>query len=323
MIKLQRLIKKTDGYSVIQKEKRAGALSHAYLVLCKDGDNLTDYLKILASGIVCKSDDACFTCRDCKLICGGIHTDVLVYPKEDESVKVEDIEDLIEQSYLKPLELDKKIFIITHAEKMNAQAQNKLLKTLEEPPKNVIIILGATSEYGLLSTILSRVKKLYIREFNEEELKEYFDYDESAKIAISMSDGTVGDVKRLLSDESFSEMQELCLDVIENMKSSRDVLEYSSKITATKSDFSLLLSMLELYFRDMLMAETGATKLAKNSVVLDRLKMAEGYSKGALIGIIECINECRKRAKFNANQNMLTEWALFRILEEKYKWQKL
>jgi DNA polymerase-3 subunit delta' len=71
----------------------------------------------------------------------------------------EEVNELIEESYLKPIEGDKKIFIVNRAESINHVAQNKLLKTLEEPPKGVHIIMGATNEHALLPTIKSRVKK--------------------------------------------------------------------------------------------------------------------------------------------------------------------
>lgn len=322
-MELLSLLKKTDAYSVIKKEKSAGALSHAYLILCKDGDFLTEYLKLLASLIVCGEEEPCLKCRDCKLITSNVHTDVLLYPKVEESViKVEDVEDLIEQSFVKPLEIDKKIFIITHAEKMNVQAQNKLLKTLEEPPKNVVILIGATGEYGLLPTVLSRVKRLSVRDFNEKELLEYF-HSENAEFAVSMCDGTVGDAKRLMGDEKFLQVQEFCLSVISEMKSSREVLEYSTRMVELKSDFSLVLSVLEMFFRDLLVLIEGKSELVKNKVYLDRLAGITGYKRGAVIEILEMINNARARMKFNANQTMLSEYVLFQILEEKYKWQKL
>ena len=316
------LLKKTEAYSVIKKEKEVGALSHAYLTVCKDKDSLTEYLKLLAEVIVCKELEPCLTCRDCSLISSNIHTDVVLYPKEGDAVKVDDIEDLIEQSYIKPLELDKKVFIITHAEKMNPQSQNKLLKTLEEPPKNVIILIGATSEYGLLPTVLSRVKRLSIRDFSESELLEYFN-DESVQFAVSMCDGTVGDAKRLIEDEKFVEIQKALLSVILDMKSSKEVLDYSIKITELKSDFSLILSVLEMLFRDLLMVIENKPELVKNRQYLERLKQSASYKRGAVIKILEDINGARARMKFNANQTMVQEWLLFQILEEKYKWQKL
>lgn len=316
------LLKKTEAYSVIKKEKESGALSHAYLAVCKDGEFLTEYLKLLASLIVCKENEPCKTCRNCSLISSNIHTDVLVYPKEGDSVKVEDIEDLIEQSYIKPLEIEKKVFIITHAEKMNAQSQNKLLKTLEEPPKNVVILMGATSEYGLLPTVLSRLKRLSIRDFSEGELLEYFN-SPNARFAVSMCDGTVGDAKRLMQDEGFLAVQEFALSVMLEMKSSKEVLDYSTRITDLKKDFSLILSVLEILYRDLLMVVLGRKEFVKNKQYLERLSKAEGYKEGAVIGILEMINGARARMKFNANQTMLQEWVLFQILEEKYKWQKL
>lgn len=326
MNRLSLLLKGTEAFEMLRREKSSGTVSHAYLIVCADGEYLTEYLKEFAKLIACEEGLPCGRCRNCRLIEDNAHSDVLIYPKTD-AVKTEDIADLIEQSYVKPIETNKKIFLLSHAETMNLSAQNKLLKTLEEPPKNVYVILGATSEYGLLPTVLSRVKKLEIKAFEEEKLL-FFLQDECPdedrlKEAAYCADGTISGVKKLYDDKKFGEIKELCLRLVTDMKSSKQVLRFAEETLAYKDELESVVSVLEKTFSDLLKITAGKEELIKDKKDLDRLKAAEGYRTGSIVHALELIAEARKKIKFNANAQMLVEWLLFGILEGKHKWQKL
>jgi DNA polymerase-3 subunit delta' len=321
------LIKETGAYRTLYGDKKRNTLSHAYLFISPDAEYLKEYLKIFAKLICCQSENPCFACRTCKLIDQERFADVLIYPKNSSSVLSEDVNSLIEESYLKPIENDKKVFILSNAETMNTQAQNKLLKTLEEPPKNVHILIGATSEFPLLPTVKSRVKKLEIPAFSKEQLfnaliEECPDKDKLLS-AISCGDGTLGKAKALYSDENLSTAIDLAIDMIVNMQSSAQVLEYSVKISTLKTDLTEFLSVLELLLRDLLVYRQGKEGLALNKKALEQTKNAKGYNTGAIVNALEKITESKKRKKFNQSGAMLIEWLLFQVLEGKYKWQKL
>ncbi len=327
MLNLFELIKETTAYRTVKGDKENNKLSHAYLILSNDGENLTEILKIFSQLVLCKEGEPCGKCRVCSLIETNALSDVLIYPKNKDAIMSEDVNELIEESYVKPLESDKKIFLLSHAELMNVQAQNKLLKTLEEPPENVHIFLGATNEFSLLPTVKSRVKKLQIPPFSStklfEALKDELTDTERLKEAIACGDGTVGQAKLNYLDEKLKDVSSLIEDIIVNMKSSSDVLEYSTKISLSKCDLDLFLSVLELKLRDMLVKEKEKEELIFNKSALDRVSGANNFSVGALIFALESVNEAVMRKKFNVNVTMLTEWLLLKILEGKYKWQKL
>lgn len=324
---LTSLLKTTNAYRTVKGDKENGRLSHAYLILTQDGDKLDQYLKIFAKMLVCEKGYPCGQCRTCNLIEANGFTDLLFFPKNAQSVATDDVNSLIEESYLKPIEGDKKIFLISHAETMTAPAQNKLLKTLEEPPKGVHIILGATSEHPLLSTIKSRVKKLEIPLFDKDALylamKEDFPDSEKLLCAIACGDGTVGKAERNYFDEGLKKITDVAVDTLVNMKSSKDVLEYSTKISALKVDVSEFLSVLELLLRDMLAVVEKKDELLFNRALAEQLIKAEKFSRGAVIHALEAVNGAFRRKKANATPTMLIEWLLFQILEGKFKWQKL
>lgn len=327
MINLIDLIKDTTAFNTVKGDVESNKLSHAYLILTADGENLTEYLKIFASLAVCKESFPCGKCRACTLIQKDAFSDVIVYPKNGDSIVSEEVNQLIEESFVKPLESDKKIFILSHAESMTVQAQNKLLKTLEEPPQNVHIFIGATSEFPILPTVKSRVKKLEIPAFTHQKLfsvlKEEFTDTERLKEAIFCGDGTLGQAVLNYSDEKLKEVSALIEEIIVDMKSSSDVLRFSTKITASKCDVDTFLSVFELKLRDMLVKAQGEEGLVGNLIALNRVKNAENFSSGAIIFALESIGEAHRRRKFNVNATMLLEWLLLKILEGKYKWQKL
>ena len=327
MTDLFSLVKDTGAYKTVAGDKENGRLSHAYLLLSADKENLKEYLKIFAQTIACGEKERCGKCRSCRLIEQQSYPDAFFYPAaEGSAILTEDINDVIEKTYLKPVESDKKIFVLSGGETMNASAQNKLLKTLEEPPRGVHILIGSLSEFPLLPTVKSRMKKLEIPAFPAEKLfaalKEDCPDEEKLKRAIACGDGTAGTAKALYGDENLAAVSLLAEDTLVNMKSSKDVLKYSVKISEKCPDVDGFLSVTELYLRDLLVYFEGKKELALNPETLERTVNA-GFNSASCAYALEKITEARKRKKFNGGGAMLTEWLLFSVLEGKHKWQKL
>ena len=319
------LIKNTGAYKAVEKDIKANKLSHAYLIVSSEKVFLTEYLKIFSKLILCENK-GCNKCRTCKLVDQLTFSDLKYYPKNNEKVLSEDIVDLIEESYYKPTESNIKLFIIDKAETMTAQAQNKLLKTLEEPPNNVCILIGANGDFNLLPTVKSRVKKLEISTFSNEQifsaLKEGKD-EEKLKLAISCGDGTLGKASLLYDDENLKRITDYVIDTIVNMNSSKDVLDFSVKASGLKCEVDQLLSVFELAFRDLLFILENKEQEIFDKERIALLKEAKGFNSGAVVHILEKIVEGYKRHKFNANSTMLIEWFLFSVLEGKHIWRKL
>ena len=100
------LIEKTPAYKIMKREKESNRLSHAYLIISHDGENLKEYLKIFGKLIACENGEACGICRPCRLIAEEKSVDTLFYPKEKDSVVTEDIVSLTEECYIKPVDSD-------------------------------------------------------------------------------------------------------------------------------------------------------------------------------------------------------------------------
>lgn len=321
------LVKSTAAYRIAARDKEAGRLSHAYLVLCQDGLYLRRYLNLFAKLILCEAREFCGACRICSLVGREKYPDMTVFPAaEGDKIRTEDIDFLVEDSYVKPYEGNRKLYVLAGAENMTPAAQNKLLKTLEEPPANVHILMGATSEYGLLPTVLSRVRRLEIHPFPDRVLLSAMEGEfpdrERLNAAVWNGDGTLGRAETLYGDKKLSEVTDLAVRVVTEMDSSADVLDFSGEIA--KESLPDFLSVLQLLYRDLIAAAEGKEDLVQNRAAFARTRSALArYPKGALYRASEAITEAFCRKAFNATDGMLAEWLLFQILEGKYKWQKL
>lgn len=308
----EKVIRNTNAYKIIYGEKKRGELSHAYLIVCPDGVMLKTYMKLFASLIMCENDGACGECRPCRLIDKEAYADCDFYPKDGDKIKTADIDDLVSKTIIRPIESDIRMFALVGAENMTAEAQNKILKTLEEPPRNVCILIGATSDNALLPTVKSRVKRLDVPPFSDGEIRRALgdEYPDKAKLesAIALGGGKIGSVIKAYTDGNAEKMQTFCREVLFSMRSSKDVAKYSSKIN--KDNIKDFISILK-------------SEVA-NLLVKDNRKAEDyGYVTGALIAISDMLSEKERALYYNANAVMVADSVLLAILGEKYKWQKL
>lgn len=308
----EKVIRNTNAYKIIYGEKKRGELSHAYLIVCPDGVMLKTYMKLFASLIMCENDGACGECRPCRLIDKEAYADCDFYPKDGDKIKTADIDDLVSKTIIRPIESDIRMFVLVGAENMTAEAQNKILKTLEEPPRNVCILIGATSDNALLPTVKSRVKRLDVPPFSDGEIRRALgdEYPDKAKLesAIALGGGKIGSVIKAYTDGNAEKMQTFCREVLFSMRSSKDVAKYSSKIN--KDNIKDFISILK-------------SEVA-NLLVKDNRKAEDyGYVTGALIAISDMLSEKARALYYNANAVMVADSVLLAILGEKYKWQKL
>lgn len=323
------LIKKTPAYRALIRDKAKGTLSHAYLFVSQDVSLFREYAKIFAAAIVCgDSEEFCGSCRRCRLIFSENYADADFYPADGaKNIVVSDIDSLTEKSYVRPIEGKKRIFCICGAQNMNEQAQNKLLKTLEEPPENVHIILLSSGEYALLPTVLSRVKKLDIPLFETSEIAEALkgEFDDADKLyaAAASSGGLLGKTVQLMQDENFLDMVGLSLNILVNMQKSGDVLHYTNLILKYKDDLNGFLNVFQIIARDVLMFKTGRKELVLNKDKVPYIaRAAMSFPLPALIEAVERITSAMEALKVNTNVNMTVDALLFDILEGKYRWRK-
>ncbi|MBE7079935.1 MAG: hypothetical protein E7371_01705 [Clostridiales bacterium] len=308
------LIKNTQAYRLLQRECAGGTNSHAYLLLFDDGRNLRYTLKEFAKVLFgCEdaddwSEDVNAKKRISKLIDEDSFSDCLIYPAEGKKLAVEDAEKIREESLLSPIEGDKKIFIIGDFAEANVQTQNKLLKLLEEPPKGIVFLLGATTVFPVLPTVLSRTKKMEILPFDIGEVTNalgriYQDKYDAATLEIcaAASGGVLGEAQNILEGGYYKTLIEnaftLCL-----ADSSR--LPAAVRAVGETKHKNELLSLLRLIFRDALLVKTDKAP-CKKAVLLRSEKsrieqVAKAYTLSALLHAQEEIAKAELQVQFNA-----------------------
>ena len=150
------------------KFSAAQRLSHAYIISADDAGGMA-YARNIASAAVCsgQGERPCGVCRDCRKAMANIHPDVVTLHriiddkgKEKRNYVVDQVRDLIADTYVMPNEAQRKVYIIPQAETMNAEAQNAALKLLEEPPRGVVLLLCTSNPQMLLPTVRSRCAEI-------------------------------------------------------------------------------------------------------------------------------------------------------------------
>lgn len=162
--------KQMQGVQLLQRSLARGRLGHAYLFTGVQLDDLELLARTLAKTLNCQqpiktngaATDCCDECLSCRKIDNETHADIHWARPESKSrvVTVEQMRDLMQQIQLKPTEAEFKVAVIAGADRLNAQAANAFLKTLEEPPSNSVLILLSTEPSRILETILSRCLRL-------------------------------------------------------------------------------------------------------------------------------------------------------------------
>ncbi|MBR5478552.1 MAG: hypothetical protein IKU84_00055 [Clostridia bacterium] len=141
---------------------------HAFLISGSDEEEKRNLAKTLSGAIVCTGENSpCDTCNACKKAEAGIHPDIIWKECEGSSIKVDEIRAIRRDAYLLPNDGEKKVYVICDSDKMTQEAQDALLKILEEPPRFTTFILLCYNHNSLLTTVLSRVTHLKLMEKSE------------------------------------------------------------------------------------------------------------------------------------------------------------
>ena len=263
----------------------------------------------------------CNQCRSCKQAMNGNHPDIIYVVHEKPNViSVDNIRQQVNGDIaIKPYSGTYKIYIIDEAEKMNVQAQNALLKTLEEPPEYAVILLLATRAEAMLPTILSRCVLLNTKPVSDDLIKNYLMQkiqipDYRASICASFARGNVGRAIELASNETFDHMKLSALGILKNI-SDMEINQITSevkKITEEKFDTHDYLDLCFIWFRDVLLYKACGPH-GGNSHIIFKEELsgiaiaARRYSYDTIEHIIHSIDRARSRLSANVNFDLTME----------------
>ncbi len=305
----------------LQTAIKTGNLSHAYIINGEYGSGRQTIASALAKTIQCQSKtddtDACGVCTSCKQAESHNHPDIKYITHDKTSISVNDIrEQLNNDISIKPYSSEYKIYIIPDANKMTEQAQNALLKTIEEPPVYAIIILLTENCDSLLPTIRSRCVTLTMNPVEKDKICTYLENKfqlepEQAQIAANYCQGNIGKAIRFASSSDFIEMKNQVLKLLKNLDSMdiASIIDTIKEFSTHKNDINDYLDLMLLWYRDVLMFKVtkDANLLLYNDEYSAISEQATKRDYENIENIIAAIDKAKVRLKANVNFDVTIE----------------
>lgn len=303
-------------------------VSHAYLFTGDAGSGKRTLADAFAMNLVCErhEDDACLRCSSCKKAMDHNHPDIIYVTHEKPNlITVDEIRTQVVNTVdILPYEGGRKIYIIAEAEKMNQQAQNALLKTIEEPPSYVVMILTTSSPEALLPTIRSRCVTLSLKPVADELVEQYLQKelkvpDYEAHILAAFAQGNIGRAKAAATEEKFGDERDLVIRLVRRIPDmdSYAIYETVKKLKEKKDDIYDILDLMYLWFRDVILykATADVDHLIFQAEISTIRAEASGSSYEGLQLILDSIEKCQVRLRANVNFDLALELLLFTVKE--------
>lgn len=285
----------------INNRKLNDSFSHANLIVGNDGIGKSIIAKYISNQIIEGRDNA-------------DSIDIVKYYPSSSSFGVDDVRNIINEVNKKPYESDKKVLILYRCDKLTTQAQNALLKTIEEPPKGVYLILLSDSLEVILDTIKSRCQIYKLTPLNKEEISAYIEdkytdlTSDDKKSALAYSAGVPGKVDGFIGDENLKRLRDICIELFEDILKREQgiVLKYGDVLKNSKDNKIELLNILLSYIRDiMIFKELNNSELIVNFDKVYKIKdISRGMSYKKLESMLEYIKEARINLNSNTNYSM-------------------
>lgn len=278
--------------NILEKSIKLNKFSHSYIFWGIEGIGKKLFAKEFAKNILCLEQEENCECKSCIEFDSNNNPDFQLIEPNEGKVKIEQIREMQRKVAEKPIISNKKVYIIDNADTMTTEAQNCLLKTLEEPPEYITIILICSNEDSLLSTIKSRCTRMHFESINSEEVKQYIKQNytdqEISENIINLSQGSIGKVIKLNENKSIYENIEKILLSMQN-KDIIEIIQMSEEIYKTKEEISSILDYMNVIL----------LKLSKQNI--------------KYIRCIDIVEQTKKRLKANSNYDMCIDNLLFNM----------
>lgn len=301
-------------------------ISHAYIIDGEKGMGKKTVAKAFAMTLLCEENmtQPCMKCHSCIQTMSDNNPDIIyITPDKPTVLSIDHIrETLVSDIGLKPYSYSHKIYIIENADLMNVQAQNAILKTIEEPPEYAVIILLTVNAGNLLQTVLSRCVLLNMQPLKKEVIRDYLMtkdkvVDYQADVAVSMSGGNLGKARELAVSQEFAEMLGEVLQLLRYIKDMQayEVVAAVKRAADYKFRFTDYIDLMVLWFRDVLLykASVDVNRLIFKDEIGTIKKHAAASSYHGIEQILEAMNKAKVRLKANVNFDIAIEMMFLTI----------
>ena len=317
-----------DIINYIRNAVSEDKVSHAYILNGERGSGKKMLANLFASTLQCEKGgpDPCNECHSCKQAESGNHPDIIhVTHEKPNTISVEDVRTQVNNDIMiKPYQGPYKIYIISEADLMTPQAQNALLKTIEEPPEYAVIFLLTENDQMLLPTITSRCVMLKLRNIKDTLIKKYLmetvkvpDY--KADMCTAFAQGNMGRAIMLANSEHFNEIREEAVQLLKYIDEMdlNEVVKAIKRISAYKLEINDYLDIIMIWYRDVLIYK--ATQDVTKVVFKDQLSCIKARARKSsyegIEKILESLEKAKSRLKANVNFDLVMELLLLTIKE--------
>ena len=303
-------------------------VSHAYILNGERGSGKKMLANLFAMTLLCETGDnePCGKCHSCKQAESGNHPDIIrVTHEKPNSISVDDIRTQVNNTVdIKPYQGPYKVYIIPQADMMTPQAQNAILKTIEEPPSYAVFLLLTENAETLLPTINSRCVMLKLRNIKHTLIKKYLmenleipDY--KADMCTAFAQGNMGRAIMLANSDHFNEIREEAVQLLKHINEMElnEIVAAVKNISVYKLEITDYLDIIMIWYRDVLLYK--ATKEIDKVVFKDQLQsIKEQARKSSYEGIeliLESLEKAKARLKANVNFDLVMELLFLTIKE--------
>lgn len=322
------IIGREETVQNLRRAIRVGKVAHAYLVEGERGSGKMMLARAFAQALQCEKHDGdgCGECPSCKRALGNNHPDIIYVTHEKPGlISIDEIRtQLVSDAQIRPYYGNHKVYIVRDAQKMNEAAQNALLKTLEEPPAYVVILLLTDNPLALLETVRSRCELLYLKPIRDDLVEKYLmeqlkipDYQ--AGLCRAFAQGSLGRAIELARSEDFAKLKETALQVTAHtgdMDLGR-ISQLAKEMAPFKATVSDFFDLLTVWYRDVLCVK--ATGSANELIFRDEQgalrAAARTHAYEGIEQILRAIERARRRVDANVNYELAME-ELFMTMKE-------
>ncbi|NMB07263.1 MAG: DNA polymerase III subunit delta' [Tissierellia bacterium] len=309
----------------LQNAIENGKVSHSYLFEGEESMGKKMVALSFAKTLLCKEEklEPCNNCNSCLKFDNFNHPDLKLIEPEKDLIKKEEIDKVIKNINIAPLESNRRIIIINDSDKIGMEGQNTLLKTLEEPPSYINIILITSNSNKIIPTILSRCERIKFYPVESEKIENllisrYNKTRDEAKFIVHFTKGSVGQAIELSQSQDFFNKRDETLEIIHNIVKGDKYKAFDSYdfFLNNKENYEEILDIMIYWFRDLIIyKELGNTELLLNRDKISLLSSQVFLKENQINDIIKKIINVKQDIQRNVNYQLAIETMLLSMQE--------